>query len=205
MSDPSPARLKSILEAESLREHGLERCLGGSPVVLEIGFGRAELIIELAAAEPKRRFLGVEVSRKRVQKAGQRVERRELENVQLVNAPAEYLLERVLPAICIEECWINCPDPWPKKRHHKRRLIRPPFLRLLARTLVPGAVVHLSTDHSGYRDWIDEALCEVGELRNLHAPDPWSAEAPDRPQTAYELEWLAEGRSLAYFDYRREP
>jgi tRNA (guanine-N7-)-methyltransferase len=192
-----------VVEAERLRVQGLEHCLGAPPIVLEIGFGRAELLMDLAEERPEQAFLGVEVSRKRVLKAGRRISRRGLENVRLVNAPAEYLLERVLPASCVSECWINCPDPWPKKRHFKRRLVRRTFLEQLARALVPGALLHISTDHEGYRDWIAEALVGAPDFDNLHAPDRWSSQPPARRETAYEAEWRAEGRSLAYFDYRR--
>ena len=79
--------------------------------MLELGFGRAELLLDLAAQNPGRVYLGVEVSRKRVLKAGKRAERRELRNVFMIHAPAEYVLERVLPAGVVEEAWVNCPDP----------------------------------------------------------------------------------------------
>jgi tRNA (guanine-N7-)-methyltransferase len=202
--DPSGPGLAPILEAEQLRERGLEDCVGASPVVIEIGFGRAELIMELAAAYPERRFLGVEVSRKRVEKSGRRVAKRQLRNVRLVHAPAEYLLERVLPDASIAECWINCPDPWPKRRHHKRRLVRAEFVLRLARVLELGALLHISTDHRGYAEWIHGVMSELPGFRNLHAPEPWSDSRPARPETAYEAEWIAEGRSIAYFDYVRE-
>ena len=205
MSDPNTAALTPQLEAEELRERGVEACLTSQRIVLEIGFGRADLIMALAEAAPDRRFLGVEVSRKRVEKAARRLARREISNVRLVNAPAEYLLERVLPAGCVEECWINCPDPWPKKRHHRRRLVQPPFLKRLAGAMCPDAVLHLSTDHEGYRDWIHDAFAQVEVFENLCEPASWSLDRPDRPQTAYEEEWLADGRTVVYFDYRMRP
>jgi tRNA (guanine-N7-)-methyltransferase len=177
--------------------------LGSPSIVLEIGFGRAELIMDLAEAAPERRFLGVEVSRKRVVKAGRRIVKRGLRNCFLMHAPAEYLLERVLPAGCVEECWICCPDPWPKKRHFKRRLIQGAFLERLVAALAPGAPLHIATDHPGYADWITEVMREAKGLENLHAPAAFSRERPDRRLTAYEAEWLEEGRSMAYFDYRR--
>jgi len=191
-----------ILEAEELRQRGPLACLGAAEYVLEIGFGRAELILGLARALPEQVFLGVEVSRKRVEKAARRAERMEVSNVRLVHGPAEYLLERVLPAGSVAECWVNCPDPWPKKRHYKRRLLQTPFLTQLAGVLRPMAILHICTDHSGYAEWIHEHISRVPGLENLHAPAPWSAKPPDRPQTAYELEWLAEGRTLGYFEYR---
>ncbi len=203
MSDRDPAALNAIVEAEQLRERGLARVLGSGPVVLEIGFGRAELLVDLAQQRPDASFLGVEVSRKRVAKAGRRVERAELANVRLVHATAEFLLERVLPESCIAECWINFPDPWPKKRHWKRRLFQSGLLAQLVRVLEPGAALHVATDHAGYAEWIDEALAAVSELENRNAPAPWSDKRPARRETGFESQWLAEGRRIAYFEYFR--
>ena len=203
MPAPDPAALDPLLEAEELRERGLARCLGAVPVVLEIGFGRADLLLELAQAHPERGYLGVEVSRKRALKAARRVTQRGLQNVRLVHATAEFLLERVIPAGSISECWINFPDPWPKRRHHKRRLFQPPIVALLARSLVRGARLHVATDHAGYAAWIHRALRPAPELCNMNRPAPWSRERPERGETRYEADWLAEGRAIAYFEYQR--
>jgi tRNA (guanine-N7-)-methyltransferase len=205
VSDPHPAALEPVVAAETLRERGLRACLGADRVVLELGFGRAELLLELASSNPGRVYLGVEVSRKRVLKAGKRAARHEIGNVFMIHAPAEYVLERVLPAGCVEECWVNCPDPWPKKRHWRRRLVQAPLVEKLARALVPGALLHISTDHEGYRDWIADVLAKQSAFENLHAPAAFSATRPERRETAYEAEWRAEGRTMAYFDYRRSP
>ena len=205
MSDPRPAPIvQPILESERLLADGLERSLESRPLVLEIGFGRAELIIDQAAADPARTYLGVEVSRKRVAKAGRRVERAGLTNVKLIHTTAEYLVERVLPPASVCECWINFSDPWPKKRHFKRRLFQPPLVARLAQVLEPGAVLHAATDHPGYAVWIDDVLRGATELLNCHSPERWSVSPPARRQTGYEAEWLALGRSIAYFEYRRK-
>jgi tRNA (guanine-N7-)-methyltransferase len=199
--DPRLALLSPRIEAEELRERGLGPWLGPGSFALEIGFGRGELLIALAREHPERTHIGVEVSRKRVEKVERRVQRAGLSNVKLVHAPAEYLLERVLPAASIAECWINCPDPWPKKRHHRRRFFQPGVVAQLARTLAPGALLHVSTDHAEYAEWIHHAMSSCAELDNLWAPERWSSAPPARPRTAYEEEWIAEGRSLHYFDY----
>ena len=202
--DPSRlADLEPQLQAEELRERGVERYLGEPPIVLEIGFGRAELVMRLAEESPSQGFLGIEASRKRIGKAARRIARARLRNVRIVHSSAEYVLERVLPPGCVGECWINCPDPWPKKRHFRRRLIQLALLRDLVRVLTPAGLVHVSTDHRGYAEWIAGALSEVPELENLHAPEPWSARRPDRCETAYEAEWSEEGRAIVYFDYRK--
>jgi tRNA (guanine-N7-)-methyltransferase len=213
LPDPNPASLEGaplegaedpVLLAEDLLERGFEQCMGAKVAMLELGFGKAEVLIELAGAAADTRFLGVEVSRKRVQKAGRRVARAGVRNVRLLHSPAEYLLERVLPDACITELWINFPDPWPKKRHHKRRLVRPDVVRQLVRVLVAGGRLHLATDHDGYAEWIAGVLEGVPSLTNLNAPAPWSDVRPARCETRYEAEFLAEGRSIAYFEYRKQ-
>ena len=201
--DPRAAALNAQLEGEALRTRGLAASLGAERIGLELGFGRGELLMDLAEGAPERRFLGVEVSRKRVVKVARRIARRGLENCFVLHAPAQYALERLLPAGCVDECWICCPDPWPKKRHHKRRLIQPAFLEQLRRALAPGALLHVSTDDPGYADWIAEAFAKVEGLANAHAPAAFSRVRPGRRATAYEEEWAALGRSIAYFDRRR--
>ena len=189
----------SLASGEELRA----RCLA-TRVVLELGFGRGELLLDLAEAAPGRVFVGVEISRKRVEKVEKRAEKRALANLWLLHAPAEYALERVLPPGCVDECWINCPDPWPKKRHWRRRLVQPSLVGRLAAALAPGALLHIATDHPGYRDWIADVMAEQKHFVSLHAA-PWSESPPARRETAYEAEWRAAGRALAYFDYRRAP
>jgi tRNA (guanine-N7-)-methyltransferase len=204
VSGPVDAGLSVALEGEALRELGLDACFDGRPVVLEIGFGRAELILALAQADPARGYLGVEVSRKRVAKAARRAEKAGIGNVRLVHSNAEFVVERALPPSSISECWINFSDPWPKKRHFKRRLFQPDFVARLCGVLEPGAPLHVATDHAGYAEWIDEVLAAAPGLENLCGPRRVSDTAPARPVTAYEAEWLAEGRRIAYFEYRRK-
>lgn len=191
------------LEAEELRERGLGACVGPRPVVLDIGFGRAEVLMQLAIDQPEKSFLGVEVSRKRVFKAARRIERAGLAGVRLVHSTAELLLERILPDASIAEIWINFPDPWPKKRHFRRRLIRPEIAGQLARVLEPGGRLFIATDYEPYAHWIADVMAGSPGLENVHAPAAWSSDRPARRETAYEAEFLAEGRSIAYFEYRR--
>jgi tRNA (guanine-N7-)-methyltransferase len=198
------ASFDPVLEPEALQGGDLELRLGPAPRVLEIGFGRGELLLASASEQPGRCFLGVEVSRKRVEKMARRVVRAQVRNLRLVRARAEELLERVLPDAAFAVCWVHCPDPWPKKRHHRRRFFQPSAVAGLARVLEPGALLHVSTDHLEYARWIAEVLAAAPELENLCAPEPWTSQRPaERGATAYESEWLAEGRALVYFRYRR--
>jgi tRNA G46 methylase TrmB len=98
--------------------------------------------------------------------------------------------------------WINVPDPWPKKRHHRRRLLQPAFVAALARRLVPGGELHAATDHAEYAEQMHAVLSAEPRLENALAA-PFVAEMPGRLCTAYEAMWRAEGRPLHFFSYRR--
>ena len=104
-------------------------------LVLDVGFGRGEFLHALAEKDAGVGFLGIEYSRKRVLKMARRLARTELGNVRLVHAPAQAVFERAIPAASVHRCWINFPDPWPKKRHASRRLVQPAFIREVARAL----------------------------------------------------------------------
>jgi tRNA (guanine-N7-)-methyltransferase len=172
-------------------------------LTVDLGFGRGELLLALAAAEPATAFLGVEYSFKRVLKLARRLARTPLRNVRLVQATAESIVGDRLPDACVRAFWINFPDPWPKKRHQRRRLIQPGFAHALARRLEPGGVVYAATDHAGYAEAIADVLAGEPLLENLHAPHAWRSEPPERCATAYELEWRALGRDCCYFAHRR--
>ncbi len=192
---------------EALRERGWAEVFAplpaGSPRVVEIGFGRGEFLWALAEAAPEVSHLGVEVSAKRVLKMARRLARTELRNVRLLEATAEVVLRDALEKDSVSAFWINFPDPWPKKRHHRRRLLQGPVVRALAERLVPGGDLHVATDHVDYAEQIDAVLAGEPRLENAFAPAPFLREVPGRMPTAYELEWRAEGRPLHFWHYRR--
>ncbi len=193
---------------EQVRREGWERIFAPDlqaplHLVVEFGFGRGEFMMELARKHPEVAYVGVELSRKRVLKMARRLARTPLRNLRLLHAPGELVLEELLLRASVEAFWINFPDPWPKKRHHKRRLVTGSRVGCLAERLRPGGVVHVATDHAGYAEVIDAALAAELRLENLHAPEPYLTEVPGRTPTAYELEWRREGRRLRFWAYRR--
>jgi tRNA (guanine-N7-)-methyltransferase len=194
---------------DEARERGFADLFGSDvarplPLVVEIGFGRGEFLMDMALRHPEQAFVGIEVSFKRTLKMARRLARTELRSVRLVEATAEEVLDSALEDASVSRFWINFPDPWPKKRHFKRRLVQPPIAALLARRLVPGGELHVATDHPDYAEWIDLVLSKTPGLENIDAPSPFLREAPDdRRPTAYELEWRAQGRGLYFFRYRR--
>ncbi|HSJ98560.1 MAG TPA: tRNA (guanosine(46)-N7)-methyltransferase TrmB [Myxococcota bacterium] len=201
---PGPDRRVAL---EDARAKGWEALFPELPqplrLVLEIGFGRGEFLAELAARAPEVAHVGVEVSWKRVLKMARRLARSELANVRLVHGTGQQVVSEAIRPGTLDAVWINFPDPWPKKRHHRRRLVQPALLAALAERLRPGGVLHLATDDVGYAEHIDALLAAEPRLVNLFAPARWLAEVPGRTATAYELAWRAEGRPLHFWAYAR--
>ncbi|MBW2272020.1 MAG: tRNA (guanosine(46)-N7)-methyltransferase TrmB [Deltaproteobacteria bacterium] len=172
-------------------------------LVVEIGFGRGEFLLDLAAKCPETAFVGVEVSFKRVLKMARRLARSDLRNLRLVEGRGESVVQDLLEPGSVHEIWVNFSDPWPKAAHAGRRVIQPDFVKGAALGLAPGGVLHIATDDAPYAEQIDACLRAELLLENLYAPRGWVTEVPGRLTTAYELEWRAEGRPLHFFDYRR--
>jgi len=172
-------------------------------IVLEVGFGRGEFLLDLAARSPRTAYLGVEVSFKRVLKLARKLARSDLVNVRLLEGRAEVVVRDLIPDASLAEVWVNFSDPWPKARHAGRRLVQPGFVADLAHCLRPGALLHVATDDVPYAEQIHEVLSGAPGLESTHGALPWLAEVPGRMQTAYETEWRAEGRPLHFFEYRR--
>lgn len=200
---PGPDRRVTL---EALREEGVAAAFAGDvekplPLVVEIGFGRGEFLLDLAAREPDVAFLGVDYSHKRVHKLARRLAVTRLSNVRIVEARGEEVLAE-LPAESVRTFWINFPDPWPKARHHRRRLLQASLVAELASRLVPDGILEVATDHEEYAEQIDAVLAAESALENT-LEVPFLREVPGRRITAYEAEWRAEGRSLHFWTYRR--
>ena len=196
---------RSVLD---LGEHGLAGLFAESleppfDVVLEIGFGRGEFLLDLAAKSPETAFVGIEVSFKRVLKMARKLARTELTNVRILEGQAQLFVRDHVPEASIAEIWINFSDPWPKDRHAHRRLLQAPFVADAARCLRPGGLLHIATDDVPYAEQIGAVLADTAGLVNLNAPEPFVREVPGRMHTGYESEWRAEGRLLHFFEYAR--
>jgi len=176
---------------------------GRLPLVLEIGFGRGEFLIELARTSPEVAHVGVELSAKRVHKQARRLAKDALRNVRLVHGRGEDALANLFESASLDAVWINFSDPWPKKRHHRRRLVQPALVAAIADRLASGGLLHVATDDVPYAEHIDAVLCGEARLENAFAPARWLPEVPGRMQTAYEREWRAEGRPLHFWAYRK--
>jgi tRNA (guanine-N7-)-methyltransferase len=180
----------------------LERAFGrAAPKILEIGFGMGEASAEIAAAHPENDYLGVEVHAPGVGSLLRRIAASGLENVRVIRHDAVEVLEKMIPERALDGVLILFPDPWPKKRHHKRRLVQPPFAALLASRMKPGALLHVATDWEHYAQHILEVLSAEPRLENTAAG--FAPRPPYRPLTKFESRGLGLGHRVWDIVFRR--
>ena len=174
-----------------------------APVILEIGFGMGETTEKIALARPNDLFLGVEVFNAGVGSLLNRIEQSGLTNVRIIQHDAVEVLRDMIAPASLSGVHIYFPDPWPKKRHHKRRLIQAGFVSLLSSRLAPGAYVHLATDWQHYAQQMLEVLSGESTLKNTAEE---FAPRPDyRPQTKFETRGLRLGHGVWDLIFKKHP
>ncbi len=185
---------------ESLMD--LEQIFGrAAPKILEIGFGMGETTAEIAAAQPENDYLGVEVHTPGVGSLLKQIDARALTNVRIIQHDVVEVLRHMIAPGALDGVHIFFPDPWPKKKHHKRRLIQTPLIHLLAEKLKPGGVLHTATDWHEYAEQILAVLSAEPVLANT-ATD--YAERPGyRPLTKFENRGLKLGHGVWDILFRR--
>lgn len=165
-------------------------------LVMEIGFGNGLSLAEMAQRNPETNFLGVEVHKPGVGSLLVQVKKRSLENVRVCGQDAVELLKQI-PENSIDRLQIFFPDPWHKKRHHKRRLIKAEFIKDVVKCLKSGAVLHVATDWENYAENVLDVLTKNGDLKNLSDTDDGFSPKPDyRPETKYERRGLNLGHGV---------
>ncbi len=176
-----------------------------APCTLEIGFGNGANLAALARAHPGRDYLGVEVHRPGVGRLLLALEQEGLTNVRVICQDAVEVLERQIAPGTLAEILILFPDPWPKKRHHKRRLIKPAFVALAARALAAGGVLRLATDWEPYALEMLAHLSAAPNLRNLAVDGGFVARPAERTPTRFELRGTRLGHEVWDLAFARSP
>ncbi len=163
-----------------------------APVILEIGFGMGETTAAIAHAHPHLDYLGIEVHAPGVGALLKRIDEISLSNVRVIRHDAVEVVTHMIPVNALAGAHVYFPDPWPKKRHHKRRLLQPAFVRTLCERIAPGGYLHAATDWDEYAQEILATLAADPLLVNT--ADGFAARPHWRPQTKFE----ARGRTLGH-------
>lgn len=167
-----------------------------APLVLEIGSGMGETTAAIAQAHPETDFIAVEVHGPGVGSLLKKIEELDLKNLRIIRHDAVEVLETMIPEGALAGIHLFFPDPWPKKRHHKRRLVQPETAALLARKLMPGGVLHAATDWVDYAEHMESVLGAEPLLERLPA-------GASRPMTKFERRGLKLGHEVRDLRYRR--
>jgi len=174
-----------------------------SSLAVELGFGDGAYLAALANERPDWNILGVELAWDPVQWCLKKLEKLEQRShVKILRADARLVVSRLLPANSVDEFVINHPDPWPKDRHHRRRLIQSDFIEDIAVSLKPGGRMTLATDHAEYAAWIETVLGAQDHLRPVHGT-PWVREIPGRLVTRYQRKAQTVGIQNHFFVWEK--
>ncbi|MEO5712860.1 MAG: tRNA (guanosine(46)-N7)-methyltransferase TrmB [Luteolibacter sp.] len=169
-----------------------EICRDGRALEIDLGCGDGSFLMEMARKYPERDFIGVERLLGRVRKVCKKIRRRELENARVLRLDSQYVVEWLLPEESVTRLHLLCPDPWPKLKHHRRRLVQVEFLDSVRRALVPGGEFLFMTDHEEYFQWAVEKVREFGKFELLE----WEEETFFYPKTDFQMQWEAEGKRM---------
>jgi tRNA (guanine-N7-)-methyltransferase len=180
-----------------------------APTILEIGFGMGETTARIAGAAPEKNFLGLEVHAPGVGALLKLVAQNELKNVRVIQHDAVEVAQHMIAPGSLAGIHVFFPDPWPKARHHKRRLIQPEFVKLLASRLAPGGYLHCATDWEHYAQQMLEVLSAEPQLANsadrAASPEGYAPRPDYRPVTKFENRGLKLGHGVWDVVFVRKP
>jgi tRNA (guanine-N7-)-methyltransferase len=175
-----------------------------APVILEIGFGNGEALAAAAVAHPENNYLGIEVHRPGAGSLLRRLEAQDLRNVRVMLGDANEILAQRIPDASLAAAHLFFPDPWPKKRHHKRRLLQPDFAVLVARKLEVGGYFHLATDWPAYAEHMAAVLSRTEELADAGGTGPCRKLVAERLSTRFEQRGRRLGHEVRDLVYLRK-
>jgi len=174
-----------------------------APLTLEIGFGNGESLVQMAEAAPEQDFIGIEVHRPGVGHLLLQIKKRGLSNLRVICADAVEVLEHSLTENSFDRLLLYFPDPWHKKRHHKRRIVQPAFAELIAHRLKPGGIWHLATDWEDYAMHMRKVLEAQPQFENIVGPGQFAPRPQWRPLTKFEQRAHRLGHRVWDLLYRR--
>lgn len=171
----------------------------GRPLEVDLGCGDGGFLMEMAKQHPERDFLGVERLLGRVRKVCRKITRNRLDNARVLRLDSKYVIEWLLPPTSVSRLHVMCPDPWPKARHHRRRLIQEDFLRGVHDVLRDNGEFLFMTDHEDYHVWTEEVVARTGWFERLS----WDEDSFFHAKTDFQLQWEGEGKSMHRQRYRK--
>jgi len=174
-----------------------------NPVALEIGSGMGDFVAKMATLHPDWNFIAIDYYNKGCLKTCKRIDKAGLDNVRVVRDEARVFLERCIQRESLRAVIINCPDPWPKQRHRKRRLVGTGFMNLLAGYMRPGADFYFATDFEDYGMDVADLMPQVDAFANMLAPDHYRHELVGYPLSKYMLKFMGEGKQIYFVHYRK--
>ena len=203
-----PPEPSEFMPADYFRRHSSADIFGNDhPLEIDLGCGDGSFLIEMAQHYPERNFLGVERLLGRVRGVCKRIQELGLSNVKVLRLESQYTLEYLLAPASVSRLHLLCPDPWPKARHHKRRLVQQEFLHVLQKTLSTDGEFLFKTDHQEYYEWVLEEM-GLFTKNNLESPfkrQPWPDEKEEGgfyyPKTDFQRLWESKEKVINRLRY----
>lgn len=190
---PRPPMKGELVPADYFRELEMaEIRRPGRSLEVDLGCGDGSFLMEMARHHPERDFIGVERLLGRVRKVCRKLTRHGLDNARVLRLESRYVVEWLLPQTSVSRLHLLCPDPWPKVRHHRRRLVQVEFLDAVRRVLEPGGEFLFMTDHEEYFSWAEEKVAEHGGFERLE----WEEDSFFYPKTDFQELWESEGKRM---------
>ena len=174
-----------------------------NPLNLEIGFGVGNFIIEMGIREPNENFIGIDFYHKGIRKVITRIAKYEICNARIVYGDAKEKIPLLFNPEELDRVYINFPDPWPKKRHHKRRLIKPGFIKVLAEKLNCDGEIHIATDHEAYAMEILDFFEKEPALKNKNELGAFRSQKEGVPKSKYEKKFISAGERIFYLEFKK--
>ncbi len=175
-----------------------------NPLNLEIGFGVGNFLIEMGIREPNENFIGIDFYHKGIRKVITRIDKHEMHNARIIYGDAKNKIPLLFNPEEVSNVYINFPDPWPKTKHHKRRLIKPDFIKVLTEKLKPNGEIHIATDHEAYAMEILYFFENELALKNKNGLGTFLFQKEGVPKSKYEKKFICAGERIFYLEFQKQ-